>query len=62
MLKIMRCKGNGQVSCKGCNDKGIWNRYWMCFLYKIQGQEGCYCEKCIKEIARQEECENYETD
>jgi hypothetical protein len=26
----------------------------MCFLYKIQGQEGCYCEKCIKEIMRKE--------
>lgn len=45
MLKIIRCEGNGQGSCKGCDDKGIWNRHWICFLYKIQGQEGCYCEK-----------------
>ncbi len=52
MLKIIRCEGNGQGSCKGCNDKGIWNRHWTCFLYKIQGQEGCYCEKCIKEIEK----------
>lgn len=54
MLKIMRCEGNGQSSCKGCKDKGIWNRHWVCFLYKIQGREGCYCEKCIKEIMRKE--------
>jgi hypothetical protein len=26
-------------------------------LYKIQGQEGCYCEKCIKEIMRKEGCD-----
>lgn len=57
MLKIIRCEGNGQGSCKGCDDKGIWNRHCMCFLYKIKGQEGYYCEKCIKEIMRKEEHE-----
>lgn len=57
MLKIIRCEGNGQGSCKGCDDKDIWNRHWMCFLYKIKGQEGYYCEKCIKEIMRKEEHE-----
>ena len=55
MLKIIRCEGDGQGSCKGCNDKGIWNRHWTCFLYKIEGQEGCYCDKCTKEIMRKEE-------
>jgi hypothetical protein len=28
----------------------------MCFLYEIQGQEGCYCDKCIKEIMKKEGC------
>jgi hypothetical protein len=55
MLKIIQCEGNGQGSCKGCSDKGIWNRNWMCFLYKIEGQDGLYCEECIKEIMRKEE-------
>lgn len=58
MAKITQCQGEGQGSCKRCNDKGIWNVNWMCFLYKIEGLEGCYCEKCVKEIMR-EECEEY---
>lgn len=41
MLKIIRCEGNGQGSCKRCDDKDIWNRHWACVLHKIQGQEGC---------------------
>lgn len=57
MLKIIRCEGNGQGSCKRCDDKGIWNRYGMSSLYKIEGQEGYYCEECIKEIIRKEERE-----
>lgn len=55
MAKITQCQGEGQGSCKRCNDKGIWNANWMCFLYKIEGFEGCYCEKCVKEIMREEE-------
>lgn len=27
----------------------------MCFLYKIEGFEGCYCRECAKEIMREEE-------
>ena len=49
-LKITQCKGEGQGSCKMCTDNGIWNRQWMCFLYKIEGYEGCYCSDCTKEI------------
>lgn len=56
-MKIAQCQGEGQGSCKRCDDKGIWNRQWTCFLYKIEGQEGCYCEKCIKEIMRKEGCD-----
>lgn len=54
MTKITRCKGDGQGSCKRCDDKGIWNRTWMCFLYRIEGHEGLYCDKCVKEIMNQE--------
>ena len=46
----MKCEGEGQGECKKCSDDGKWNRSWMCFLYKIEGMEGCYCEKCVREI------------
>lgn len=49
-MEVTRCKGEGHGSCKRCSDKGKWNRTWMCFLYKIEGHEGCYCEDCVKEI------------
>ena len=49
-IKITHCKGEGQGSCKRCSDNGIWNSNWMCFLYKIEGYEGCYCPDCVKKI------------
>ena len=49
-LKVTQCKGDGQGSCKMCSDNGKWNRTWMCFLYKIEGYEGCYCSECVKKI------------
>lgn len=49
-MKITKCTGEGQGSCKRCSDKGKWNRMWCCFLYKIEGYEGCYCSDCVKEI------------
>lgn len=57
-IQITYCKGEGQGSCKRCEDKGIWDRRWMCFLNEISinadGHEitldGCYCSKCTKEI------------
>lgn len=51
-MKVTKCTGEGQGSCKRCSDKGKWNRMWCCFLYKIEGYEGCYCADCIKEIAK----------
>ncbi len=48
--KVSRCYGEGQGSCKRCNDRGIWNIYWMSFLYKIEGYDGCYCSHCVQEI------------
>lgn len=52
-LKITQCTGDGQGSCERCSSKGIWTRIWMCFLYEIEGIEGCYCNECVKEIARE---------
>lgn len=48
MLKISQAKGEGQGSCRSCDDKGKWNCSWMCFLYKVEGIDGCFCEECIK--------------
>lgn len=56
-LKVTQCKGEGQGSCKRCNDYGIWNRQWMCFLYEIEGYEGCYCSECVKRIVGGEQNE-----
>lgn len=50
MLKVRKCTGEGQGSCKRCSDNGKWNSTWMCFLYKIEGLPGCYCGDCAKEF------------
>lgn len=47
-MKITRCEGNGQGSCKGCEDRDKWNRVWTSMLYKIEGLEGCYCSNCVE--------------
>lgn len=49
-MKVIRCKGEGQGSCKRCSDKGKYSRMWMCFLYRIEGYEACYCRDCVNEI------------
>lgn len=49
-MRVTQCKGEGHGSCKMCSDNGIWNIYWMCFLYKIEGYEGCYCFDCVEKI------------
>ena len=49
-MKVVKCKGEGQGSCKRCKEKGKWNRAWMCFLYEIEGHEGIYCRDCVNEI------------
>lgn len=54
-MKVTKCSGEGQGSCKRCSDKGKWNRVWCCFLYKIEGLEGCYCSDCVKEIISERE-------
>ena len=52
-IKVTQCKGEGQGSCKRCADNGKWNISWMCFLYEIDGYDGCYCSNCVKEIAKE---------
>lgn len=52
-IKITQCTGEGQGSCKMCSDNGKWNRTWMCFLYEIEGYDGCYCSECVKKIKEQ---------
>lgn len=54
-MNVIQCNGEGQGSCKKCNDNGIWNRNWMCCLYKIEGLEGCFCSNCVKEILKEKE-------
>ena len=58
-VKVTCCEGEGQVAGKRCVDKGIWNRMWMSFLYKIEGLEGCYCVKCVDEIMEEMKCVRY---
>lgn len=52
-MNIVKCEGEGHGSCKRCNDRGKWNRMWMCFLYRIEGMEGIYCSDCVKEIEKE---------
>lgn len=52
-LEITPCEGEGQGSCRMCLDNGKWNRMWMCFLYKIEGRDGCYCSDCVEKIAKE---------
>jgi len=49
-IKVTRCKGECQGSCTRCTKNGKWNRNWMCFLYKIEGMDGCYCSDCMREL------------
>lgn len=53
-LKITQCQGEGQGSCKRCNDIKGWNRVWTCMLYKIEGYEGCYCSNCVEAIKKEQ--------
>lgn len=47
---MKQCSGNGQGSCKMCEEKGVWNRHWMSFLYTAEGYEGTYCYEHAKEL------------
>lgn len=52
-MKVTQCEGEGQGSCTMCNANGTFNVQWMCFLYKVEGYEGCYCSDCVKKIRQQ---------
>lgn len=49
-MAITKCEGEGQGSCKRCDQLGIWNRRWMTMLYKVDGVDGCYCYDCARKI------------
>ena len=49
---IKQCEGEGQGECRRCSFHGKWNRSWMCFLYKIEGLDGCYCCDFVEEYMR----------
>ena len=53
-MKITKAQGNGQGQCTLCAERGRWNRQWMCFLYKIEGKEGVYCDKCVKALKEED--------
>lgn len=52
-MNIKKCQGEGQASCTRCNEKGIWNRNWMSFMYEIEGMSGIYCKDCVEEIKKE---------
>ena len=56
-MKYKVCEGEGQGSCTRCEDKGKWNRHWMCFLFEIEGKDGCYCQNCLNELREEESYE-----
>ena len=51
-MKVTKCDGEGQGSCKRCADNGKWNRNWMSFLNKIENLDGCYCDSCTRDIVK----------
>lgn len=53
-LRITRCVGEGQCSCRRCEEIHGWNRIWTSMAYKIEGYEGVYCSKCVEAIKEQE--------
>ena len=41
-MKVTKCTGEDRDSCKRCLDNDKWKVSWMCYLYSIEGHEGCY--------------------
>lgn len=58
MIKVTKCTGEGQGSCKRCEDNGKWNRSWMSLLSRIEGLPGCYCSDCVEQIKREMESQD----
>ena len=61
-MKIKKCEGHGQGSCTRCENRGKWNRMWMCFLYEIEGINGTYCWECTQKIMRSKDETRYRYD
>lgn len=54
MTKITQAQGNGQGQCALCKKRGKWNVQWMCFLYRVEGEEGVYCKSCADELVTED--------
>ena len=59
MIVAHQCDGEGHGSCRRCLANMGWSIMWMCFLYHIDGIDGCYCGDCVRSIAA-ERNEQYE--
>lgn len=49
---VEKCSGEGQGSCKMCEQEGIWNRHWMWDLYKVKEYKGTLCLTHAYELIR----------
>lgn len=47
---MQQCNFEGQGTCRICESTKGFNRYWGCFLYKVDGYDGCYCYEHAKEL------------
>lgn len=54
-INYIKLEGNGQCSCKRCEEKRGWNRHWTNMCFKIEGFDGVYCSECLKEILAEEQ-------
>lgn len=50
MTKIKKCSGDGLCSCTLCTSMGRWSLEWYSWCYEIEGYDGTYCCKCMKEL------------
>ncbi|MBS6062751.1 MAG: hypothetical protein KH972_02650 [Peptostreptococcaceae bacterium] len=51
---MIKATGEGQAECPRCRELGKWSHTWVCFLYKVEGHEGCYCKEHAEELDKEE--------
>lgn len=51
---MIKATGEGQAECPRCRELGKWSHTWVCFLYKVEGHEGCYCKEHAEEFDKEE--------
>lgn len=45
-VKVLKCIGDGQCSCKTCTDTIGFNVHWTCGCYKYNDDIYCYKHIC----------------